>query len=334
MRTAARTSLLTVALAGALLAPAAGAAYAAAPVSAAASSPVSDRTSGTPVSIDKGVVAVLRHKSEGPEAYIRAVSPDWKPGDDYNGKLLAVLDDKHRSATVGALKLALVEGETVHIEDLVVTKDGKSTPYRLPKAQGPECMSERLVQQLGAGVEAWLFMHPGGPLAELHTAGEETVWKSLNRGAPSLPADAGIVARILNASSDRPVFEWKTQGGGMPYGHAAFPKLPKGCTFDYTFQKPTEKPQPETPVSPAPSAKPTAQPSAAPSATAAPSPAAAKQQTAGQTSVVPKGGVAAGTEVATEDNDNSTTALAGTGLTAILAALGAFVLLRRRRTQG
>uniref|UniRef100_A0AAU2JQK6 Gram-positive cocci surface proteins LPxTG domain-containing protein n=1 Tax=Streptomyces sp. NBC_00049 TaxID=2903617 RepID=A0AAU2JQK6_9ACTN len=321
MRTAVRTAIATAVLAGALLAPA-GAAFAAAPQGAvAASSSVPDRQAGTPVSIDKGVVAVLRNKSEGPEAWIRAVSADWKPGDDYSGKVLAVLDNEHRSATVGALKLALVEGGTVHIEDLVVTKDGKSTSYRLPKGQGPECMSEAVVQQLGAGVEAQLTMSPGGPTAELRSAGAEEAWKTLNRADPSLPASDGIIARILNASSAEPVFEWKTQGGGMPFGHANFPKLPKGCTFDYTFQKPTEKPQPET--------KPETKPSPKPSVT--PTTAAPKPQTAGQTSVVPKGGVAAGAEIAAEDTGASTAAVAGTGLAASLAALGGFVLLRRRR---
>lgn len=332
MRTAARTAIATAVLAGALLAPA-GAAFAATPVTAAAASPsVPDRYAGTPVSIDKGLVAVLRHKSEGPEVWIRAVSPDWKPGDDYAGKVLAKLDNEHRSASVGALKLALVEGATVHIEDLVVTKDGKSTSYRLPKGQGPECMSEVALRSIGAGVEARLLMSPGGPVAELHTAGDDTPWKTLNRATPSLSADAGIIARILNASSAEPVFEWKTQGGDMPFGHASFPKLPKGCTLDYTLQKPAEKPQPEVKPTAKPSATPT--PSVTPSAAPSTTPAPAKPQTGGQTSVVPKGGVAAGAEITVEDTDDSTTALAGTGLVAILAALGGFALLRRRRAQG
>lgn len=35
---------------------------------------------------------MLRNKSEGPEAWIRAVSPDWRPGDEYMGKVLVVLE--------------------------------------------------------------------------------------------------------------------------------------------------------------------------------------------------------------------------------------------------
>lgn len=329
MRTAARTSLLTVALAGALLAPAAGAAYAAAPQAApAASVSGNDRYTGTPVHIGEGLVAVLRYKAEGPEAWIRSVPRDWKPGDSYMGEVLATLDHEHRSGTVGALKLELVAGGTEHIQTLVVTKDGKSTSYRLPKGQGSECQTGPVEVSLGAGLEAQLLMSPNGPEASLLTAGKAGTWKSLNRANPSLPEDAGVIVRILNANSAAPVLEWKVQGGDMPFGHEAFPKLRTGCTYNYTLQNPTQKPQPETKPSAKPSAKPTVAPSATPSAT----PAAPKQQTAGQTSVVPKGGVAAGAEIAAQDTDDSTTALAGTGLAAILAGLGAFVLLRGRRT--
>ncbi|WP_412077016.1 hypothetical protein ACLF6K_18425 [Streptomyces xanthophaeus] len=333
MRTAVRTAITTAVLAGAVLAPA-GAAFAATPLNAAVTSasssdPDPDRTSGTPVFIDKGVVAVLRFTS-GPEARIRAVSPDWKPGDSYIGDALAVLDDKHRSGSAKGLKLALVKGETEKVETLVVTKDGKSQSYRLPIGQGSECRSEPVRKILGRGLEAILTTSPNGPSAELLRPASDEVWKTLDRANPALPEGESEI-RILNANSAKPVLEWHVQNGA-PVGHAAFPELPKGCSYHYTLQKPTEKPRPETPVSHEPSAKPTVAPSATPSATPSSTPAAPKQQTAGQTSVVPKGGVAAGAEIATQDTDDSTTALAGTGLAAILAGLGAFVLLRGRRT--
>ncbi|MFD9411485.1 hypothetical protein ACFWBN_31300 [Streptomyces sp. NPDC059989] len=323
MRTAVRTAIATAVLAGALLAPA-GAAFAATPLSAAAAaSSVPDRYAGTPVSIGKGVVAVLRNKSEGPEVWVRAVSPDWKPGDDYIGKVLAKLDFEHPKASVEGLQLELVE-EDVHHPILTVTKDGKTSSYPLPKGQGPECMSEPTHISIGAGMGARLFTSPKGPQAQLFSEAGDKTFETLTRTTPSLPEGAGIVARILNPSSAEPVFEWKTQGGGMPYGHQAFPKLPKGCEYDYKLEQPTQKPQPD----PKPSTEPTAKPSAKPSAA---TPAAPKPQTAGQTSVVPKGGVAAGAEIATEDTDDSTTALAGTGLAAIVAALGAATLHRKRR---
>ncbi|MGW6692080.1 hypothetical protein [Streptomyces sp. NPDC054961] len=77
------------------------------------------------------------------------------------------------------------------------------------------------------------------------------------------------------------------------------------------------------PVSHEPSAKPTPQPSA--------TPAAAKPQTAGQTSVVPKGSVAAGAEIAADDT--TTTAAVGAGLVAIFAGLGTALMIRARRAR-
>ncbi|MFG2991540.1 hypothetical protein ACGFZK_20000 [Streptomyces sp. NPDC048257] len=321
MRTALRTSLATAFLAGALLAPVAGTAYAA--TTAAPAAAVPDRYAGTPVSIDKGVVAVLRNKSEGPEAWIRAVPEDWKPGDEYMSRVLATLDSEHPAASVSGLELRLVE-EDVHHPVLSVTKDGKTSSYPLPKGQGPQCTSEPVTESIGAGGLARLLMSPNGPIVQLDFDPTPTDnVEVLDRNTPSLPKDAGIVARILNASSAKPVFEWKTQGGNDWYGHATFPKLPKGCTFDYTFQAPTEKPQPDPKPSTEPSTKPSATTSAAP-----------RPQTAGQTSVVPKGGVAAGAEIATRDTDDSTTVYAGAGLAAIVAGLGAAFLTRRRaRTQ-
>ncbi|MFJ7270193.1 hypothetical protein ACIQV3_26755 [Streptomyces sp. NPDC099050] len=336
MRTAAaRTAIAAAVLAGSLLAPA-GSAFAATPASpAAASSTVPDRYAGTPVLISEGVVAVLRNKSEGPEAWVRAVPKDWKQGDDYMGRVLAVVDVKHPRATVDGLRLRFVE-EDVHHPYLSVTKDGKTTTHPFPKGQGPECLSEPVKRSIGAGAVAVLMTSPNGPIAQLEFAEEgEGGHTSLTRANPSLPKGAGIVARILNPSSAKPVFEWKTQGGSTPYGHATFPALPKGCTFDFTFQPATQKPQPET--------KPSTGPSAEPSPT---TPAGPKPQTIGQTSVVPKGGVAAGavvpaaagTPVAAAspagETGSAATIAAGAALIAAFGALGASVVLRRRRAQG
>lgn len=66
----------------------------------------------------------------------------------------------------------------------------------------------------------------------------------------------------------------------------------------------------------------------------APTTAAPKSQTSRQTSVVPKGGVAAGAEIAAGDTPSDTTTVAaGAGLMAVFGALGASVVLRRRRVQ-
>ncbi|MEJ8642771.1 hypothetical protein WKI68_17950 [Streptomyces sp. MS1.HAVA.3] len=144
-------------------------------------------------------------------------------------------------------------------------------------------------------------------------------YKKLTRTNPALAKGDLTVARILKPSSADPSFEYATPGQADPFETALFPELPKGCTFTYSFKD--EAPAPK------PSATPSAQPAAtAPAATTGSAP---KAQTAGQTTVVPKGGVAAGAEL-TEDRDDSTTALAGAGLVAILAGLATALLVRRR----
>ncbi|MFI7357240.1 hypothetical protein ACIBTP_25305 [Streptomyces avidinii] len=329
MRTALRTSLATAFLAGALLAPVAGTAYAAttpAPQTAPAASGSDSGHGGTRIDIAPGFAAMVRHTADGPEVEILALGTGQP--DTFPTRSLGVLAPGSPSVWANGLELKLVKSGNAYV--LTGTKDGTTTSWPLPKGQGPQCTSGPVTQDVGAGMLARLKMSPNGPIAQLESipSTPEHI-KILDRERPSLPEGAGIVARILNASSAEPVFEWKTQGGNDWYGHATFPKLPKGCTFDYTFRAPTEKPQPDPTSEPKP--KPSVEPSTKPSATA---PAAAAPQTAGQTTVVPKGGVAAGAEPAAQDTDDSTTAYAGAGLAAVVAGLGAVFLGRRRaRTQ-
>ncbi|MFK0254308.1 hypothetical protein [Streptomyces sp. NPDC090445] len=145
MRTAVRTSIVTAALAGALLAPAAaGAAGAfAAPAGAHGATSVygtvsdNDRYAGEPVYIGGGLVAVLRNKAEGPEAWIRFAGSQWKPGDAYMAHLLTVLNRTHLSDTANGLLLSLTGADT-SAPVLTVTKDGATASYPLPKAGTPE----------------------------------------------------------------------------------------------------------------------------------------------------------------------------------------------------
>ncbi|MEU2451799.1 hypothetical protein ABZ605_17220 [Streptomyces sp. NPDC012765] len=331
MRTALRTSLATAVLAGALLAPVAGTAYAAtAPQTGPAASVSDSGHGGTRIDIAPGFAAMVRHTADGPEVEILALGKG-EP-DTFPTRSLGVLTPGSSSIWANGLELKLVKSGTAYV--LTGTKEGTTTSWPLPKGQGPRCTSEPVSHDMGAGMLARLKMSPNGPIAQLESipSTPETI-KILDRETPSLPAGAGIVARILNASSAEPVFEWKTQGGNDWYGHATFPKLPKGCTFDYTFRAPTEKPQPDPAPKPKPepSAEPSTKPSAKPSATA---PAAARPQTAGQTTVVPEGGVAAGAERTAQDTDDTTTAYAGAGLAAVVAGLGVTFLARRRaRTQ-
>ncbi|MET3983294.1 hypothetical protein [Streptomyces sp. PvR034] len=158
MRHPLRASLATAALAGALLAPAATAALAApgggtavgggvrvgvgvitgaGAGAGAGASGVSDdgRYEGTPVYIGEGLVAVLRNKAEGPEAWIRYVGPGWKPGDPYLVRVMAKLDRAHPTATLSGLHLALAKANTP-TPALTVTKPagGATTSYPLPRA--------------------------------------------------------------------------------------------------------------------------------------------------------------------------------------------------------
>ncbi|MFE4635124.1 hypothetical protein ACFRJ1_17345 [Streptomyces sp. NPDC056773] len=186
------------------------------------------------------------------------------------------------------------------------------TAAAAPQA-APHCDSGLKQVDMGAGVRAELRVTANGPIASLISDPQGRAFATLYRTEPSLPDSAGITARIVNPSSSKPVFEWKTQGGGMPVGRISFPAFPEGCKPKYSFTDGTAAPKPKP--------KPTT---------------TAKPQPSGQTKVVPKGPVAAGAELPVEtaaDSDNSTTLAAGAGLVAILAALGT-VAVRRRRHQG
>ncbi|MEV6576908.1 hypothetical protein AB0M92_01925 [Streptomyces sp. NPDC051582] len=322
MRSALRTSIVTAALAGALLAPAATAVAATAPqpvpsTRAIASSDDNGRYEGRAVYVGNGMVAVLRNEAEGPEAWIRYVGDQWKPGDDYMQHVVGLLTRGQTTAEAYGASFALTKAETAAPVLVVTTKDVVKS-YPLPEGKAGQVCSVVKSQNIGAGMSAKLSMSPDGPRAELWVAGEDTAWRILDRGFPALPESAGIIARIVNPSGAAPGFEWKTQGGGTPLGRTSFPALPKGCkpNYEVTEDRATDKPAPKP----------------APTVTAAAEPVVdVKPQGGAQTVVVPQGGVAAGAELAAEDTDDSTTVAAGAGLVAILAGLGTALLARRRR---
>ncbi|MEV7444113.1 hypothetical protein AB0O22_23795 [Streptomyces sp. NPDC091204] len=317
MRTALRTSIATVALAGAMLVPTAGAAFAApatAPQSAAASD--NNRYEGKPVYIGEGLVAVLRNKEEGPEAWIREVGPDWKPGDTYLVHVVTKLDRTQPHDKAKGLDLELTKAASANPVLVVTAADGSATSYPLPAGEAStDCRVGPVGQEIGAGMTAELYLSELGPKVVLLEAGDGKPFGQLDRTHPSLPQSAGIIARIVNPSGAKPVFEWKTQGGNDTVGRVAFPAFPKGCkpSYKFTDDKPVTKPSTPAPTS---------------------TPAPVKPQTAGQTSVVPKGPVAAGAELPVEtvaDTDNTATMVAGGALIAAFGALAASVVLRRRR---
>uniref|UniRef100_A0AAU2JUT7 Gram-positive cocci surface proteins LPxTG domain-containing protein n=1 Tax=Streptomyces sp. NBC_00049 TaxID=2903617 RepID=A0AAU2JUT7_9ACTN len=320
MRTALRTSIVTAALAGAMLAPAAGAAFAASAPQAATSTKAAE-SPVKKVDIGDNLIAFVSNSvKEGPRAVIHVVDKDGTT----HPKPLVSLDRSHTKESVQGTTFALTHLESA-TPVLVVSTGGVDKSFPLPKGEpGTDCRSELKQVDMGAGVMAELRVAEYGPVASLTSASDGgRAWATLSRKEPSLPESAGIVARIVNPSSATPVFEWKTQGGPMPTGRASFPAFPKGCKPNYEFTN-DEKAQP--PVTPKPK----------PSTTAS-APADKKAQNAGQTTVVPKGPVAAGAELPVEtvsDADNTTTVAAGAGLMAVFGALGASVVLRRRRAQG
>ncbi|MGW2275568.1 hypothetical protein [Streptomyces yangpuensis] len=347
MRTALRASLATAVLAAALLAPAAGAAYAATPAGQAATvaqgSPA-DRFSGTPVHIGEGLVAVLRHEAEGPEAWIRAVGPDWKPGDNYMYRVLTVLDRMNPVDSANGLQLEITRMNAA-APLLTVTKAGVATSFPMPlseagRTHGAECVSATKRLGLHGTLVADLTTTPDGPQVQLVEGVTREPSTKLTRTGPALVKGGRTVARIVNPSAARPSFEYETPGQADPYGTALFPELPAGCAFTYAFQDEAPAPKPAATPAAGPASTPSAAGSAAPSttssATAAPAgagahaPGAPKAQTVGRTSVAPRGVVAAGAEPAAEDTDDSTTVYAGAGLAAIGAGLGAAFVARRR----
>ncbi|MFF4454824.1 hypothetical protein [Streptomyces goshikiensis] len=282
-----------------------------------------DRYAGQVVSIGNGMVAVLRNKAEGPEAWIRYVGPQWKQGDPYMVRVLTVLNRRQTTGAVNGVSLKLAKADTAE-PVLVVTEGGASKSYPLPKGKAAtpsSCVSEVKHVTVGAGgMTADLTMSPKGPKAFVYSEGPGDWTLTLDRSYPKGPDDYYL--RIINPNSAQPVLNWKTQGGDVPVKSASFPALPEGCTFEYKVtQEQTD-------------AKPAAKPSSA--TTGVTTQTQAQTPVRAQTAVVPKGSVAAGAELPVEtvaDTDDSTTLAAGAGLLAIVAALGATVL-RRRRNHG
>ncbi|MFJ3201987.1 hypothetical protein [Streptomyces sp. NPDC086989] len=347
MRSALRTSIVTAALAGALLAPAATTAFAAPPVQSATASGYGtvsddDRYAGEPVYIGEGLVAVLRNGPEGPEAWIRAVGEQWKPGDTYMVRVLTLLDRSHSGDTVHGLSLKLTRLDT-SAPVLTVTEGGATKSFPLPKASSPKASSPRTPDVrvepapeepktpaaaktpvtagkgrydgeavlVGKGRIAVLRNGAEGPEVWIRAVSAD--WKpgdswagrvlaALDPSGPRAVVD-GTAYELAEADNGRYGLTVRAQGGGAP----ALYLLPKA---EPAAAKPAAVVQSAVSVQPAADVKP---------------------QGGAQTVVVPRGGVAAGAEFAAEDTGNSTTAAAGAGLVAIFAGVGVALMARARR---
>ncbi|MFD9544645.1 hypothetical protein [Streptomyces sp. NPDC060022] len=191
--------------------------------------------------------------------------------------------------------------ETKLFGDISVTlfSDGRVTSVNDhgSDGQGPEtpvkCVAT-VQKDIGAGLEALLTISPSGPSVVFRSFGDGKVFETLDRKHPKLPASAGIIGEILNPDSHTPQLRTIVEGGGHPASVTDFPKLPKGCSFLYG----------NTPDS-------------------------GTDENGTQTTVIPKGGVAAGAEY--EQGNDHMLVTAGGAAAALSAAGIGFVALRRRR---
>ncbi|MGW4277263.1 hypothetical protein ACWEGQ_34105 [Streptomyces seoulensis] len=190
------------------------------------------RYAGKAVAIGGGMAAVLRNdpRAGGPEAWIRAVGPHWKPGDAYMYRVLAKLDSTTRTARQGGLSLELT-GVTGSAPTLRVrTAAGVTRTYALPKAGTADARGCTIIKEasIGAGTMAVLSNGPTGPQAFFKDAGDGTRFGGVvNRAHPALPESAGFVARINGANGPAPVLVTNMEGGGHPATTTPFPK--PGC---------------------------------------------------------------------------------------------------------
>ncbi|MCX4983040.1 hypothetical protein [Streptomyces sp. NBC_00572] len=164
---------------------------------------------------------------------------------------------------------------------------------------------------IGAGAEAELTMSPNGPQAVIRDIGSgKQAFRALDRTYPSLPKSTGIVARIDNPFGAKPTLYTKVEGGTVKGATHAFPAMPKGCKLN--------------PVKGAAGAN-------GNTGTGTNGSTGITVDTGGQTSVVPRGGVAAGAELGTESPASSTALYAtGAGAASLAAAGLGFMVLRRR----
>ncbi|WP_411146019.1 hypothetical protein [Streptomyces sp. x-80] len=307
----------------------------------AAAADGAQRYQGTPVHIGDGMVAVLRHDpvTGGPEAWIRYVGPQWKPGDVYLVKVLGLLNRTHPAERFHGVSVRLVDavGKGKAPQLRVSGGTGGDRSYPMPPATAPATGGERtgtghdgdkaahttggrtvaahtsctatLRHDIGAGTMAILTMGPQGPkVAFADTDGKPLRGVLLDRAHPTL---SRFGAKIIDPYGAHPTFRYQMQGGGHPAGTLAFPSVSKDCGT-------------------------TGQHGAGSGGTAGSGTtdaAAPARPVGGRTTVVPKGGVAAGAEgVRTPD---STPLIAAGGAVAAVGAAGiAYAVRRNRRPEG
>lgn len=222
-------------------------------------------------------------------------------GEHYSATILAkgrILGELRAGGSFGAQQSKVFNGFKVTLR-----ADGSLTSVqdRGSNGQGPVTPVRCVVtvtRSIGAGTEALVTISPSGPSVVFRGAGETKLLPyTLNRLHPKLPASAGFQAEILDPTGTHPRLRTTMEGGGHPATVQDFPRLPKGCGVTY----------PTTSTGSAGSTGTTS---------------------TNQTTVVPKGSVAAGYE---STQDSNAPVLMAVGGAAGAAGIG-FVVLRRRGT--
>lgn len=231
-------------------------------------------------------------------------------GDHYSATVLAkgkILGELRAGGSFGAQQSKVFNGFQVTLR-----ADGSVTSVQDQGSDGqgpvvPVRCVVTVTRNIGAGTEALMTLSPTGPSVAFRGAGETKLLPyTLNRLYPKLPASAGFQAEILGPNSTHPQLRTNMEGGGHPATVQDFPQLPRGCNPFY------------------PSASTGSSGSTGSRATTTGS------TSADQTTVVPKGSVAAGYE-STQDSDAPVLMAVGGAAAASAAGIG-FVVLRRRGT--
>ncbi|MGI5450721.1 hypothetical protein ACQEVM_34120 [Streptomyces sp. CA-243310] len=351
-RTVLRAAVATAALAGALLAPSAAAFAADAPKTADASKAAdapktadASKAADAPKTADASKAADAPKTASAPKAAAPAATATATDGELVGHPVLAdgikgdlwkkgkgwYYLDVHTttgmpiaSFHVGGPSNETQDGQQVRGMWVTLDDSGQVRSWKNPAtghgfdAGGTETREGCTVSwSMGTpfdGVSLRLSNGTSGPVAQLidgKTARTLTTLTTANR--------TGLAggARIKDSDDPKtPQFQMRVVGGQIPWEGVSFPKPPKDCAAT-----PTTKPTA--------TAKPT--PAAKPASTTTTSTPAVSTHNVAQTSVLPKGGVAAGAEIA-QDNPAHTTALVAGGAStlALGAAAAGFVALRRR----
>ncbi|KOG28300.1 MULTISPECIES: hypothetical protein [Streptomyces] len=363
MRTALRTAITTAALAGAVLAPAAGA-FAATPAPAGTPTTAPAATSAlTPVAPAAVAPATGTPKADGPatgtgtgtgtgttegstggtqDGQLGEQGPEETAGTSLGRRPLAdggyaelyrkstgaYLADLHspQGKLTGRLKAdGGGAGDQFGSVFVILEADGAVKSWNNPLAGGDYndvregCTVTRYAAAPFQEVELALSNSPKGPVAKLIQDGK--VIAVLDRGHDTALYGGARIKGLLDPAPAVPMLQMRVHGGPIPWDGVAFPAVPKNCA---TPSDTTPNTGTGTGTHQGATATPTAP--AAQHATQTGTGAAA----VAQTSVVPKGAVAAGPEPVAADHSLAFAggaALAGAG-----AAGVALALFRRRGT--